>query len=88
MNYRTTKVLLVVGCALLIAFISKAGGQNAGASSGYPVAAESLNPEEQRGHGLYLRYCVGCHGVRGDGNGENAPYLDPRPRDFTSAAYK
>jgi len=32
-------------------------------------------------HGLYLRYCVGCHGVYGDGNGEHAPYIDPKPRD-------
>jgi mono/diheme cytochrome c family protein len=36
----------------------------------------------------YRRYCVGCHGDLGDGNGENAPWLDPKPRDFTSAVFK
>jgi cytochrome c oxidase cbb3-type subunit 2 len=36
----------------------------------------------------YRRYCAGCHGDLGDGNGENAPWLDPKPRDFTIATFK
>ena len=36
----------------------------------------------------YRRYCAGCHGELGDGNGENAPWLDPKPRDFTIATFK
>jgi mono/diheme cytochrome c family protein len=36
----------------------------------------------------YRRYCVGCHGVYGDANGENAVWLDPKPRDFTIATFK
>ncbi len=36
----------------------------------------------------YVRYCAGCHGTRGDGNGENAAWLDPKPRDFTMATFK
>jgi cytochrome c oxidase cbb3-type subunit 2 len=36
----------------------------------------------------YRRYCAGCHGDLGDGNGENAPWLDPKPRDFTTATFK
>jgi mono/diheme cytochrome c family protein len=40
------------------------------------------------GKELYQRYCIFCHGVYGDGRGENAPYLDPKPRDFTQATYK
>jgi len=36
----------------------------------------------------YRRYCVGCHGELGDGNGENAVWLDPKPRDFTLAIFK
>ena len=42
----------------------------------------------KRGKELYRRYCVGCHGVLGNGQGENAPYLDPRPRDFTAGVFK
>ncbi|HEY1678553.1 MAG TPA: c-type cytochrome [Candidatus Sulfotelmatobacter sp.] len=42
------------------------------------------------GHGkaLYVRYCVFCHGPNGDGQGESAPYLNPKPRDFTKAVFK
>lgn len=36
----------------------------------------------------YRRYCAGCHGDLGDGNGENAIWLDPKPRDFTIATFK
>jgi mono/diheme cytochrome c family protein len=41
-----------------------------------------------RGRALYQRYCVYCHGPLGDGRGESAPYLNPKPRDFTKAAFK
>ncbi len=36
----------------------------------------------------YRRYCAGCHGDMGDGNGENAVWIDPKPRDFTIATFK
>ena len=40
------------------------------------------------GKELYFRYCWGCLGFRGDGNGENAPYLNILPRNFVAAAFK
>lgn len=40
----------------------------------------------------YRRYCVGCHGDLGDGNGENAIWFEPpqfpKPRDFQLAVFK
>jgi cytochrome c oxidase cbb3-type subunit 2 len=36
----------------------------------------------------YQRYCAGCHGDLGDANGENAQWIDPKPRDFTIATFK
>src|SRR5579872_102480 len=36
----------------------------------------------------YRRYCVGCHGDLGDGNGENFPWVDPKPRDFQLGIFK
>src|SRR5580692_11615175 len=40
----------------------------------------------------YRRYCVGCHGQLGDGNGEVALWLDPptypKPRDFQLGIFK
>jgi cytochrome c553 len=38
--------------------------------------------------GAFPRYCNGCHGVRGDGKGTLAPYLDPKPRDYTMGIFK
>ena len=75
------KLSLVMGCSLAVA-------QNGGTSSGYPVAKGDLTQQQQTGKGLYLRYCVGCHGKFGDGEGENAAYIDPKPRDFTLAVFK
>jgi mono/diheme cytochrome c family protein len=74
-------ILLAVGLGTTLA-------QNAGTSSGYPTPKDGFSPSEQRGHGLYLRYCVGCHGELGDGEGENAPYIDPKPRNFTLGQFK
>lgn len=42
----------------------------------------------QRGHEVYNKYCVGCHGEYGDGNGPASQRLLTRPRDFTSGIYK
>jgi mono/diheme cytochrome c family protein len=36
----------------------------------------------------YRRYCVSCHGVNGDGNGESFPWVDPKPRDFQLGIFK
>jgi mono/diheme cytochrome c family protein len=40
------------------------------------------------GKRLYYRYCWGCHGFRGDGAGENGPYLNILPTSFVSATFK
>lgn len=48
----------------------------------------NLTGHSESGARLYYRYCWGCHGARGDGNGENAPYLNPVPRNFVSATFK
>lgn len=42
----------------------------------------------KRGKAAYERYCIFCHGREGDGRGESAPYLNPKPRDFTKAVFK
>jgi cytochrome c oxidase cbb3-type subunit 2 len=36
----------------------------------------------------YRRFCAGCHGDLGDGEGENAQWLDPKPRNFTLGQFK
>lgn len=41
-----------------------------------------------QGRNLYQQYCIGCHGERGDGLGDAARYLNPKPRDFVAANFK
>ncbi len=49
-----------------------------------------LGTDEQRATGkvVYDKYCSQCHGDTGAGDGYAAPYLRPKPRDFTSGKYK
>src|SRR5258708_16272174 len=47
-----------------------------------------LTGDANAGKKNYQRWCIGCHGPFGDGNGENAPWIDPKPRDFTAATFK
>jgi cytochrome c oxidase cbb3-type subunit 2 len=49
---------------------------------------DKLTGNAQEGHKAFRRYCIYCHGVNGDGNGENAQWIDPKPRDFTIATFK
>jgi mono/diheme cytochrome c family protein len=47
-----------------------------------------LSGHSESGKHLYYRFCWGCHGFRGDGNGENGPYLNILPRNFVAATFK
>ena len=40
------------------------------------------------GEKVYRTRCAFCHGDEGTGDGGAAPYLDPRPRDFTLGLFK
>lgn len=40
------------------------------------------------GRQLYERYCMGCHGIAGDGQGAAAPMLLTKPRDFRKGTFK
>jgi mono/diheme cytochrome c family protein len=58
-----------------------------------PALAQDARLGNLTGHAadgkkLYRRFCVGCHGPLGDGNGENAQWIDPKPRDFSAATFK
>jgi mono/diheme cytochrome c family protein len=42
-------------------------------------------PYLSEGRTLYQWYCSPCHGIDGDGKGDNARYLDPKPADHTNS---
>lgn len=40
-----------------------------------------------KGKDLYVKYCAGCHGPAGKGDGPAAATLTPKPADFTNKAH-
>ncbi|MBI4182594.1 MAG: c-type cytochrome [Proteobacteria bacterium] len=50
--------------------------------------AAAAPADSEVGRAVYDRWCARCHGAEGDGNGPAAPFLMPRPRDFTLGVYK
>jgi mono/diheme cytochrome c family protein len=54
----------------------------------YEAHIGNLTGHSEPGEKLYYRFCWGCHGFRGDGNGENGPYLNILPRNFVAATFK
>ncbi|MDX1622923.1 MAG: c-type cytochrome [Gemmatimonadota bacterium] len=51
-----------------------------------PAAAGAQ--ENARGKAVYDRWCAGCHGIEGEGDGPAEAYMLPRPRDFTMGLYE
>ena len=42
----------------------------------------------ERGKTVYAQNCLACHGVKGDGKGDAAAFLLPRPRNFVQANFR
>jgi DMSO reductase family type II enzyme heme b subunit len=53
-----------------------------------PAPRSLAGQDLEQGKRLYERWCTGCHGDTGAGDGEAAAYMLPRPRDFTGAVYQ
>jgi mono/diheme cytochrome c family protein len=92
MRTKLVKWSALMGAAVVLAL----AGQSQAQLTTYNIATR-LNMESHignmTGHAKaaqtdYRRYCVGCHGPLGDGNGENAQWLDPKPRDFQLGIFK
>jgi mono/diheme cytochrome c family protein len=61
--------------------------------AGLPIRSASSHVGKLTGNAVhgrehYRRFCIGCHGPWGNGEGENAPYIDPKPRDFTEGTFR
>ena len=52
------------------------------------VQAVSRQQAIEAGKEVFTRNCMGCHGAAGDGKGEAAPMLSPKPRNLVSGSFK
>jgi cytochrome c oxidase cbb3-type subunit 2 len=77
-THKAKKFALLAAILLGAAISLPAQESHIGKWDGHPDAGKEL----------FFRYCWGCHGFRGDGNGENAPYLNILPRNFVAATFK
>jgi cytochrome c oxidase cbb3-type subunit 2 len=68
---------LVLGAALVAALVA----------SPRAAAAEAAG-DAGMGKLVYQRYCLSCHGEAGDGQGESAEWLAPKPRDYRQGTFK
>jgi cytochrome c oxidase cbb3-type subunit 2 len=82
LSKKITRSLILAAFAVALATPSVTLAQDTGAS------VNGLTGNAEAGKQDYRRWCVGCHGKEGNGEGENAPYVDPRPRDFTEALFR
>ena len=93
---RLQKLSAILSLALAAALVTRAAAQDVpdvGPHPPQPAKEMESHIGNLTGHSSaaksdFRRYCAGCHGDLGDGNGENAIWLDPKPRDFTTAAFK
>ena len=96
MRTRLVKWSLWLGAAAFLALPLTSSAQLAYEDIQTRIGAEShvgnITGHAKDAKADYRRYCVGCHGELGDGNGENAkwyePPLFPKPRDFQLGVFK
>ena len=51
------------------------------------LAADQAGDVHQ-GKLVYERYCLSCHGAAGNGAGEFAEWISPKPRDYRQGTFK
>lgn len=76
---RMFMVISIVSACLVAGIVA---GKPPGANNEMDPAAHDL------GKVVYVSRCAPCHGESGRGDGPNAFFLDPKPRDFTTGVYK
>ncbi len=79
---RWVRIMPLAGAALLLLARPGTAAQRI---DGPPSQLDVLVAQ---GKQVYDRYCVGCHGEKGDGKGPAARLLIIKPRDFTKGVFK
>jgi cytochrome c oxidase cbb3-type subunit 2 len=48
----------------------------------------AMSPAATRGRKSYARWCIGCHGDEGLGDGKASEWMSPKPRNFQKGFFK
>ncbi len=87
MRAKLARWLFFVVAAAVFALCATSWGQES-QGMGMESHIGKLTGHARAGAPLYRRFCIGCHGSLGDGEGENAMWIDPKPRNFTLGIFK
>lgn len=81
---------LFVACLVALALSGVRSGVSAAQwiELSVPPRPDPATVDVEAGRAIYEERCWFCHGEEGDGEGPVAPYLWPKPRDFTMGSYK
>lgn len=82
LSKKITRSLMLAAFGVALATPGMALAQDTGAH------VNGMTGNAAAGKEFYRRWCVGCHGTEGNGEGENAQWIDPKPRDFTEALFR
>ena len=82
---RTCLAAIAIWCVTLLLCSLPDAPAGSVRAQGPDVGTEA---QRESGKQLYLKFCAQCHGEKGDGEGDAAPHLNPKPRNFTSGKYK
>ena len=89
--FRSVFVCIIAG-VFAIMCMGKGSAQTSQLFRVYKKEVSGKIPESSdaiaAGKKIYEIKCYYCHGIKGDGNGSDAPRLDPKPRNFTRNEYK
>jgi cytochrome c oxidase cbb3-type subunit 2 len=84
----TNFLLILLAAAVLVLLSTPATEAQANKEANMQSHIGKLTGRAEDADMQYRRYCVGCHGDIGNGEGENAQWLDPKPRNFTLGIFK
>ena len=92
MRTRTLKLPWILSAVAVVFLATAASAQQTEYSENQRLNMEShvgsMTGHAATGQPVYQRFCIGCHGSLGDGQGENAQWIDPKPRNFTIAIFR
>ncbi len=83
-----TLILVAPVVVLSLSQDSKASAPQAAAPEGLQLEDWPMSEAATRGRLVYERYCIGCHGDEGRGDGAAARMLSPKPRNLQHGAFK